>query len=202
LTLAASLQWGRASSTQARACCLSLPQHHIVRALTQPSTIGLPARFVHEAALVRYLTRVWPSRSEIHDLRQEAYVRVYEAAKESRLHAPKSSCSRPAAPHGRSHASRPNRFAGSSRGFGSLKRPGELPCARLCRARHHTVWPLLHEPHLELLLRNQSHGHAGRMPNIVEIFADRAIRREFAGACCIQDRHARPMLGIRIGCID
>lgn len=45
---------------------------------------------VHEAALVRYLTRVWPNRDEIHDLRQETYIRVYEAAKSTRPHAPKS----------------------------------------------------------------------------------------------------------------
>src|SRR5690606_18640432 len=35
---------------------------------------------VHEEALLRYLRRCWPHRSEIHDLRQEVYVRVYEAA--------------------------------------------------------------------------------------------------------------------------
>jgi RNA polymerase sigma factor (sigma-70 family) len=34
----------------------------------------------HEGALVRYLTRNWPARDEIHDLRQETYLRVYEAA--------------------------------------------------------------------------------------------------------------------------
>jgi RNA polymerase sigma factor (sigma-70 family) len=39
---------------------------------------------VHEAALVRYLTRIWPKRDEIHDLRQDIYVRVYEAAAKSR----------------------------------------------------------------------------------------------------------------------
>jgi RNA polymerase sigma-70 factor (ECF subfamily) len=44
----------------------------------------------HEAALVRYLTRAWPRRDEIHDLRQEAYIRVYEAARRRRPHAPKS----------------------------------------------------------------------------------------------------------------
>lgn len=38
----------------------------------------------HEAALVRYLTRIWPNKDEVHDLRQETYVRVYEAAKRSR----------------------------------------------------------------------------------------------------------------------
>ena len=38
----------------------------------------------HEAALVRYLTRLWPNRDDIHDLRQEIYIRVYEAAKKSR----------------------------------------------------------------------------------------------------------------------
>lgn len=36
---------------------------------------------VHEAALLRYLSRVWPNRSDIHDLRQDIYIRVYEAAK-------------------------------------------------------------------------------------------------------------------------
>lgn len=36
---------------------------------------------VHEAALLRYLARVWPNRHEIHDLRQDVYIRVYEAAK-------------------------------------------------------------------------------------------------------------------------
>jgi RNA polymerase sigma-70 factor (ECF subfamily) len=45
---------------------------------------------VHEAALVRYLTRAWRNRDEIHDLRQEVYIRVYEAAKTSRPHSPKS----------------------------------------------------------------------------------------------------------------
>ena len=34
----------------------------------------------HEGALVRYLMRTWPARDEIHDLRQETYLRVYEAA--------------------------------------------------------------------------------------------------------------------------
>jgi RNA polymerase sigma factor (sigma-70 family) len=38
---------------------------------------------VHEAALVRLLNR-WPNRSEVHDLRQEVYIRVYEAAAKSR----------------------------------------------------------------------------------------------------------------------
>lgn len=44
----------------------------------------------HEAALVRYLLRLWPSRHEVNDLRQDIYVRVYEAAARSRPHAPKS----------------------------------------------------------------------------------------------------------------
>jgi RNA polymerase sigma-70 factor (ECF subfamily) len=39
---------------------------------------------VHEAALTRYLFRTWPNRHEIHDLRQEIYVRVYEAAQQQR----------------------------------------------------------------------------------------------------------------------
>ncbi len=44
----------------------------------------------HEAALVRYLARTWPHREDIHDLRQEIYMRVYEAAKRARPHSPKS----------------------------------------------------------------------------------------------------------------
>ena len=39
---------------------------------------------IHEAALTRYLLRTWPDRHEIHDLRQEIYVRVYEAASQQR----------------------------------------------------------------------------------------------------------------------
>jgi RNA polymerase sigma factor (sigma-70 family) len=35
---------------------------------------------IHEASLTRYLTRVWPSRADVADLRQEIYVRVFEAA--------------------------------------------------------------------------------------------------------------------------
>lgn len=35
---------------------------------------------IHEEALLRYLQRHWPHRDEIHDLRQELYVRLYEAA--------------------------------------------------------------------------------------------------------------------------
>jgi RNA polymerase sigma factor (sigma-70 family) len=44
----------------------------------------------HEEALVRYLRRKWRSRDDVHDLRQEAYIRVYEAASKSRPTAPKS----------------------------------------------------------------------------------------------------------------
>ncbi len=39
---------------------------------------------VHEAALVRYLLRLWPKRDEVHDLRQETYIRIYEAAGKAR----------------------------------------------------------------------------------------------------------------------
>jgi RNA polymerase sigma factor (sigma-70 family) len=35
---------------------------------------------VHEQALNYFLRRCWPHRDELHDLRQEVYVRVYEAA--------------------------------------------------------------------------------------------------------------------------
>lgn len=44
----------------------------------------------HEAALVRYLTRFWPHRGDIHDLRQEIYMRVYESARKARPQSPKS----------------------------------------------------------------------------------------------------------------
>jgi RNA polymerase sigma-70 factor (ECF subfamily) len=45
---------------------------------------------VHESALMRYLLRSWFRREEIHDLRQEIYVRVYEAAAKARPALPKS----------------------------------------------------------------------------------------------------------------
>lgn len=37
-----------------------------------------------EAALLRYLNRIWRNREEIQDLRQEIYVRIYESAKSAR----------------------------------------------------------------------------------------------------------------------
>ena len=45
---------------------------------------------VHESALMRYLLRSWFRRDEIHDLRQDIYVRVYEAAAKARPTMPKS----------------------------------------------------------------------------------------------------------------
>lgn len=45
---------------------------------------------VHERALALFLQRSWPHRDELHDLRQEAYARVYEAAARSRPTAPKA----------------------------------------------------------------------------------------------------------------
>ena len=45
---------------------------------------------VHEGALMRYLRRSWLRREEIHDLRQEIYVRLYEAAARARPTQPKS----------------------------------------------------------------------------------------------------------------
>jgi RNA polymerase sigma-70 factor (ECF subfamily) len=45
---------------------------------------------VHERALMRYLLRSWYRRDEIHDLRQDIYVRVYEAAAKARPAMPKS----------------------------------------------------------------------------------------------------------------
>jgi len=44
----------------------------------------------HEGALVRYLTRVWPNRSEVLDLRQDIYVRVYESARTALPTTPKA----------------------------------------------------------------------------------------------------------------
>ncbi len=44
----------------------------------------------HEAALVRYLMRNRPKHHEVVDLRQDIYVRVYEAAAKARPAAPKS----------------------------------------------------------------------------------------------------------------
>jgi len=44
----------------------------------------------HEQALVRYLARMWPNRQEVHDLRQDIYVRLYETAAKMRPLAPKN----------------------------------------------------------------------------------------------------------------
>jgi RNA polymerase sigma factor (sigma-70 family) len=44
----------------------------------------------HEVSLTRYLHRVWPNMSEIPDLRQDIYVRVYENAKDSRPASPRA----------------------------------------------------------------------------------------------------------------
>lgn len=45
---------------------------------------------VHEDALVGYLLRRWPNRPDVNDLRQDTYVRVYEAAAKSRPPVPKA----------------------------------------------------------------------------------------------------------------
>jgi RNA polymerase sigma factor (sigma-70 family) len=44
----------------------------------------------HEPMLVRYLTRVWPRKHEVQDLRQETYARVYAAAMTARPTSPRS----------------------------------------------------------------------------------------------------------------
>jgi RNA polymerase sigma factor (sigma-70 family) len=44
----------------------------------------------HQAALTRYLNRLCKSSSEVPDLRQETYFRVYESAKRSRPRFPKT----------------------------------------------------------------------------------------------------------------
>jgi len=43
-----------------------------------------------EESLVRYLARNWPNRQEIYDLRQDTYVRVFEAAAKSRPQTPRA----------------------------------------------------------------------------------------------------------------
>lgn len=45
---------------------------------------------VHERALMRFIKRVWPNRDEAEDIRQEAYIKVYEAAANARPVAAKS----------------------------------------------------------------------------------------------------------------
>lgn len=45
---------------------------------------------VHEEALVGYLLRRWPNRPDVNDLRQDTYVRVYEAAAKCRPPVPKA----------------------------------------------------------------------------------------------------------------
>jgi RNA polymerase sigma factor (sigma-70 family) len=45
---------------------------------------------VHEARLERYLMRVWPNKSEVPDIRQEAYARVYQAASQMRPGSPRA----------------------------------------------------------------------------------------------------------------
>jgi RNA polymerase sigma factor (sigma-70 family) len=44
----------------------------------------------HEAALTRYLTRVWPNPVDVPDIQHDAYIRVYEAALKDRPRSPKS----------------------------------------------------------------------------------------------------------------
>ncbi|KFN51871.1 hypothetical protein N790_13580 [Arenimonas malthae CC-JY-1] len=44
----------------------------------------------HEAALMHFLRRFWPHRDEVADLRQEIYVRVYEAAGKALPEQPKA----------------------------------------------------------------------------------------------------------------
>src|ERR1035438_2560619 len=56
----------------------------------------------HEAALTRYLARVWPDRSEIEDIRHDAYVRILESA--HRLQIGKLVCAGDTAPRGRTNA--------------------------------------------------------------------------------------------------
>ena len=45
---------------------------------------------IHEGILMRFLARVWPRRDDLTDLRQEIFIRVYEAALESCPQLPKA----------------------------------------------------------------------------------------------------------------
>ncbi len=45
---------------------------------------------IHEAALTRFLSRRWHEPADIPDLRQETYIRVYEAARSSRPQHPRA----------------------------------------------------------------------------------------------------------------
>jgi len=44
----------------------------------------------HEAALGRYLRRVWPNSADVADIQHDTYIRVYEAAVKERPRSPKS----------------------------------------------------------------------------------------------------------------
>ena len=44
----------------------------------------------HEAALTRYLTRVWPNHQDVPDLRQDIYILIYQSAAKERPHQPKA----------------------------------------------------------------------------------------------------------------
>lgn len=44
----------------------------------------------HEESLMRYIARVWPRHDEVADIRQEAYARVYEAARHTRPQSPQA----------------------------------------------------------------------------------------------------------------
>jgi RNA polymerase sigma factor (sigma-70 family) len=44
----------------------------------------------HEAALTRYLRRVWAGQAEVADFRQEVYVRIYESAAKGLPQSPKA----------------------------------------------------------------------------------------------------------------
>jgi RNA polymerase sigma factor (sigma-70 family) len=74
----------RSGKRQAALTPVAAPRCIIARALDKTVLNLWFARevLVHEAALIRYLMRVWPNHHEVHDLRQEIYVRVYEAARQ------------------------------------------------------------------------------------------------------------------------
>ena len=75
----------------AASCLFSIQDGCILTVMDEPLDTWFKREIVaHEEALVRYLTRSWPNRQEVFDLRQDIYVRVYEAAAKSLPQSPKS----------------------------------------------------------------------------------------------------------------
>lgn len=75
----------------ARGTCIPEPPEGMVRDMIEPLEQWFAREVLtHEPSLMRYLLRVWPQRDEVTDLRQEIYVRVFDAARTKRPTAAKS----------------------------------------------------------------------------------------------------------------